>query len=47
MGQLNVTVDDKLEQKFRAQAAAEYGYKKGNLKKAMESAMTTWMAQKE
>jgi len=37
---------DKIEQEFRAQVAAKYGYKKGNLQKAMESAMTTRLARK-
>lgn len=44
MGRITVDVDDDLEHEFRAQAASEFGYKKGALKKGIEAAMETWTA---
>jgi len=44
MGQLNLHIDDKLEDRFRRVAAEKFGAKKGFLKKAIEEAIKEWIS---
>ncbi len=43
MGRINITVNDKLEQEFRLEAAKKFGFKKGSLNQAMEEALKLWI----
>jgi hypothetical protein len=43
MGKLNLTIDDKLEDKVREAAAKKFGLKKGALHKAVQEAFTLWL----
>ncbi len=40
---LKIDLDKELEKKFRALAMKKYGYSKGAIKKALESAIEKWM----
>lgn len=44
MGRLNLTIEDKLLERFREAANIEYSYKKGALKKGVEEAISLWLA---
>ena len=46
MGQLSLKIDDELDAKFRAMIAKMIGFKKGNLKIAIEEAILPWIDQK-
>lgn len=46
MGQLSIVIDDKLDEKFRATIAKTIGFKKGNIKIAIEEAIQLWIDQK-
>lgn len=43
MGKVNLSIDDKIEQKFRMAVAKKKGMKKGNLAKAVQEAMILWI----
>lgn len=43
MGKINLTVNDKIERRFREEAFKRKGMKKGNLTKAVEEAMLLWI----
>lgn len=43
MARLNLTIDDKLLERFRKAANAKFGYKKGAIKKATEEAFKMWL----
>lgn len=47
MGKITVDIDDDLETKLRNTIFERFGYKKGNLKKALEEAMQDWINKKE
>ena len=40
---LNITMNDKLEKRFREVVGEVYGYKKGVLQEAIETAVKEWM----
>lgn len=44
MGKLNISIRDEIEDRFRARVFKRKGMKKGNLKKAIEEAMTLWIS---
>jgi hypothetical protein len=44
---LNITIDDKLEKRFREVVGEVYGYKKGVLQQAIETAVKEWMEKNE
>ncbi len=43
VGNLNLSIDDKLEHKFRKRALELHGMKKGAYKTAMEDAIRVWL----
>lgn len=43
MGSINLVLDDKIDQKFRAEVSKRLGFKKGNLKIAVEEALLDWI----
>lgn len=43
MGRINLTISDELEKKFRELIFKKKGWKKGNLKKAVQEAITLWI----
>lgn len=47
MGNIKVILPDKLEEEFREEVFKQYGMKKGNLTKAIEEAITTWIEEKK
>lgn len=47
MGQLNVSIPDDLERRFRELAAKKFGFKKGALSKAVEEAIRDWVEKNE
>ena len=44
---LNITIDDKIEKRFREVVGEVYGYKKGVLQEAIETAVKEWMEKHE
>lgn len=46
MGQLSIVIDDELDAKFRAAIAKTLGFKKGNIKIAIEEAIQLWIDHK-
>jgi len=44
---LNITIDDKIEKRFREVVGEVYGYKKGVLQQAIETAVKEWMEKNE
>ncbi len=44
---LNITIDDKIEKRFREVVGEVYGYKKGVLQQAIESAVKEWIEKYE
>ena len=47
MGQLNVSIPDDLERRFRELAAKKFGFKKGALSRAVEEAIRDWVEKNE
>ncbi len=47
MGEIRGIVPNEAEAKFRRLAMKRYGYGKGSLSKALEEALTIWIAQYE
>lgn len=43
---LRLEIDEELERKFREIAMQEFGYGKGSLRKASESAISNWIREK-
>jgi hypothetical protein len=43
MGRLDIIMDDGLEKKFRQEVAKRIGYKRGNIKAAIEEAVRDWL----
>ena len=43
MGKVNLSIDDKIEKKFREAVFKKKGMKKGNLTDAVEEAMLLWI----
>lgn len=46
MGNINLNISDEVEDKLRKKAAEKFGYKKGNLIKAAEEAISKWADEK-
>ena len=47
MGRISVDIPDELEKELRIKAIEEYGGKKGDLSRAVEAAIQTWVTKKE
>ncbi len=47
MGRISVELSDELEKKLRFKTIERFGGKKGDLSKAVEEAVKTWVSQKE
>jgi hypothetical protein len=47
MGRINVDIPDELEKALRFKTVDIFGGKKGDLSKAVEAAVKTWVAKKE
>ena len=47
MGRISVDLPDELEKQFRFKTVERFGGKKGDLSKAVEEAVRTWIAKKE
>jgi hypothetical protein len=47
MGRIGVELSDELEKKLRFKAIEKFGGKKGDLSKAVEEAVKTWVAKEE
>ncbi|MGD0994312.1 MAG: ribbon-helix-helix domain-containing protein [Candidatus Bathyarchaeia archaeon] len=47
MGRITVDLPNELEKQLRLQTVERFGGKKGDLSKAVEEAIKTWIAQKE
>jgi len=43
MTTLNIEIDDQLNEKFREEVFRRMGMKKGNIKKAIEEAISMWI----
>lgn len=43
MGRISAVISDELEKKLRLKALEKYGGKKGDLSKAVEEAIKTWV----
>ena len=43
MASLNLMIDDKLDEQFRKEVVKRYGMKRGNIKKAVEEAISDWV----
>ena len=46
MGQISVSIPDELEKKLRFKTIEIYGGRKGDLSRAVEEAVKTWVAKK-
>jgi hypothetical protein len=46
MGRINVDLPDELEKQFRIKTVEKFGGKKGDLSRAVEEAVKTWIAKK-
>jgi hypothetical protein len=44
MGRINVELPDELEKKLRLKTVEKFGGKKGDLSRAVEEAVETWVA---
>lgn len=42
---INITISEELDKKFREVVAQTYGFRKGNLKIAIEEALEMWIEQ--
>jgi hypothetical protein len=47
MGRITVDLPNELEKQLRLKTVERFGGKKGDLSKAVEEAVRTWIAQKE
>jgi hypothetical protein len=47
MGRINVELPDELEKKLRFKTIERFGGKKGDLSKAVEAAVETWVAREK
>jgi len=47
MGRINVDIQDELEKKLRIKTIEIYGGKKGDLSRAVEEAVKTWVAKEK
>ena len=47
MGRIHVELSDELEKQLRFKTIERFGGKKGDLSKAVEEAIRTWVAKKE
>jgi hypothetical protein len=47
MGRISVAIPDQLEKKLRFKTIERFGGKKGDLTKAVEEAIQTWVANEE
>ena len=47
MGRISVTLSDDLEKKLRFKTIERFGGKKGDLTKAVEEAVKTWVAKEK
>jgi hypothetical protein len=47
MGRINVELPDELEKKLRFKTIEKFGGKKGDLTKAIEEAVKTWIASEQ
>ncbi|MCW4017794.1 MAG: ribbon-helix-helix domain-containing protein [Candidatus Bathyarchaeota archaeon] len=46
MGRISVDLPDELEKQFRLKTVERFGGKKGDLSRAIEEAVKTWIAKK-
>ena len=47
MGRISVDLPDELEKQLRLKTVEKFGGKKGDLSRAVEEAVKTWIAKKE
>ena len=47
MGRISVAISDKLEKSLRFKTIEVFGGRKGDLSKAVEEAITTWIAKEK
>lgn len=47
MGRISVDLPDELEKQLRLKTVEKFGGKKGDLSRAVEDAIKTWMSKKE
>ena len=47
MGRISVTLSDDLEKKLRIKTIERFGGRKGDLSRAIEAAVETWVAKEE
>ena len=47
MGRINVDIPDELEKKLRFKTIERFGGRKGDLSRAVEEAVKTWVAKEE
>ena len=47
MGRINVDISDELEKQLRLKTVEKFGGKKGDLSRAVQEAVKTWINQKE
>jgi hypothetical protein len=47
MGRISVDLPDELEKQLRLKAVVKFGGKKGDLSRAVEEAVKTWIAKEE
>jgi hypothetical protein len=47
MGRISIDLPDELEKQFRFKTVERFGGKKGDLSRAVEEAIKTWIAKKE
>jgi hypothetical protein len=47
MGRINVDIPDELEKQLRIKTVQKFGGKKGDLSRAVEDAIKTWMTKTE
>jgi hypothetical protein len=47
MGRINVDISDELEKQLRLKTVQKFGGKKGDLSRAVEDAIKTWVTKKE
>ncbi len=47
MGRISVDIPDELEKQLRLKTVERFGGKKGDLSRAVEQAVRTWIAKKE
>jgi hypothetical protein len=47
MGRISVTISDELEKELRFKTIERFGGKKGDLTKAVEEAIKTWVAREK